>query len=122
MREDVQKRLKVLVRERFAGLWSDGWVYVQLKQEFDLTSDELDKLASVLGFKYGWNPVVEQLLEDQWEKDKSRWFDVLLKQHKQAGNRQDNQVIEDKLVELVRAMSSQGQLWLLEVIFNRYRK
>lgn len=122
MREEVQKKLKILVRARFSGLWSDGWVYAQLKQDFDLTTDELDKLASVLGFKYGWNPVVEQLLEDQWEKDKSRWFDILLSQHKQACNRQDSQVIEDKLIELVRAMSSQGQLWLLEVIFNRYRK
>lgn len=122
MRQEVQKKLKILVRERFSGLWSDGWVYAQLKQDFDLTTDELDKLASVLGFKYGWNPVVEQLLEDQWEKDKSRWFDILLSQHKQACNRQDSQVIEDKLIELVRAMSSRDQLWLLEVIFNRYRK
>lgn len=122
MRENVAKRLKTLVKEKLAGSWRDGWVYAQLKQEFDLTAAELDEIVSVLGFKYGWNSTVEQLLEEQWNNDKSRWLDVLLKNSYKASDLKNREVVEDKLRELVIAMSPQDQLWLLEVIFNRYRK
>ena len=67
MRPEVLEQIKVLVREKHAGSRKDGWVYGKLKQAFDLQPDELDQLAAALGFKYGWNPTVKDILEKQWQ-------------------------------------------------------
>lgn len=122
MQSDFENRLRILIKEKFAGSWRDGWVYGRLRQEFTLSKCELDAVASALGFKYGWNSAVEKILEDQWEKDKSQWFDTLIKGQRNALKTQNKEVIEKKLLDLVGAMSSQDQLWLLEVIFNRYKQ
>jgi hypothetical protein len=120
MQNVFESRLKTLIKEKFAGSWRDGWVYAQLKQEFALEAAELNAIAAALGFKYGWNAAVEQILEDQWEKDKSRWFDTLIKGRHQALNARNSEIIQRKLLELVYAMGPQDQLWLLKEIFNRY--
>ncbi|MGC9504411.1 AAA family ATPase [Baaleninema sp.] len=58
------KQLKQIRAE--SSFYSDGWVYGRLKQKLgSLQADELNKLAEVLGFKYGWNPTVQELLEQQ---------------------------------------------------------
>lgn len=77
------------------GLWKDGWVYGRLKEEFDLQPDELNKLATVLGFKYGWNSSVENILEDQWKKEEIRWKEQELRS---AKNRLAARQVRDKLV------------------------
>ena len=73
MRQAFSNRLKILQKEKLAGSWRDGWVYGRLKQEFSLEPDELDALATALGFKYGWNHSVKDILERQWQKDEVRW-------------------------------------------------
>uniref|UniRef100_B8HM01 ATPase central domain-containing protein n=1 Tax=Cyanothece sp. (strain PCC 7425 / ATCC 29141) TaxID=395961 RepID=B8HM01_CYAP4 len=149
MRQEFLDRLKELIQEKRIGSWKDGWVYGRLKQEFTLQSDELGKLAEVLGFKYGWNRVVEELLEEQWRSQELLWMEqqrLKLKQKVDA-NRQKADLsskidellrelenpsqpqkpakpltkIEHALVSLILKMKEEEQLWLLEVIFNRYK-
>jgi|GEM_PF-1924026 len=70
MRREIEVFLsELLLKKSEIGL-NDGWVYGRLKQEFSLEEDELEKLAFRLGFKRGWNPGLEELLEHQWSKDK----------------------------------------------------
>jgi hypothetical protein len=73
VRHTVLERLKCLLRERAVDGWRDGWVYGRLKQEFELQPDELNAIADVLGFKYGWNAALEQLLWKQWQEEEGRW-------------------------------------------------
>lgn len=146
MRQEFSDRLRILLKDKFAGSWKDGWVYGRLKQELNLQPDELDVLATALGFKYGWNHSVKDILENQWQEDEVRWMQQeLSKVQKQASlNRQkvnisqkiaallqelealDNKPrreltdIERALVALILKMQSDEQLWVLEMIFNRY--
>ncbi len=73
MHPDFPSRLKALIAEKMAGSWKDGWVYGRLKQEFELQPDELDVMASALGFKQSWNPGLHNLLETQWQAEADRW-------------------------------------------------
>lgn len=51
----------------------DAYIYVRLLQTLgNLQADELNALAASLGFKYGWNDVVQQLLEEQ-AKQQGYW-------------------------------------------------
>lgn len=147
MRQEFSERLKILLKEKFAGSWRDGWVYGRLKQELNLQLDELDALATALGFKYGWNHAVKDILENQWQEDEVRWMQQELnKVQKQVSlNRQkvnvsqkiaallqeletlDNKPkreltdIERALIALILKMKVDEQLWVLEMIFNRYK-
>jgi stage V sporulation protein K len=67
------QRLQELIQERFAGSYRDGWIYGRLLQEFDLTPEQLNLLATTLGFKYGWNAIVQDILEKQWQEDYRFW-------------------------------------------------
>ena len=67
MRPEVFSSLEELVRQKKLMGHRDGWVYGMLKEEFELTSDELAGLVKVLGFKLGWNSGVEKILEEQWQ-------------------------------------------------------
>jgi hypothetical protein len=69
MRQEFLDRLQEILREKARGSWKDGWVYGRLKQEFILQHDELEEMARRLGFKMGWNPMLESLLEDQWQRE-----------------------------------------------------
>lgn len=73
MRQEVKDRLRLLIVQRSMEGWKDGWIYGQLKQEFKLSADELNSIASVLGFKYGWNSSVEEILEKQWHIEEKAW-------------------------------------------------
>ena len=73
MRQDFLNQLHALLQEKSAGGWKDGWIYGRLQQDFTLTPDEREKLAQALGFQYGWNPTVEDLLEHQWQEEKPFW-------------------------------------------------
>lgn len=147
MRQEFSDRLRILLSDKFAGSWKDGWVYGRLKQELKLQPDELDALATALGFKYGWNHVVKDILENQWQEDEVRWIQQELnKVQKQASlNRkkvnisqkiaallQDLEALDNKprreltdieraLIALILKMQSDEQLWVLEMIFNRYK-
>lgn len=72
MRLDVTQKMKNLLQEKKMFGYKDGWVYGRLKQEFELTSDELDFLTQNLGFKYGWNSTVEEILEGQWQEESEK--------------------------------------------------
>ena len=74
MRQEFSDRLRILIREKFAGSCRDGWVYGRLKQEFDLQPDELNAMAIALRFKRGWNPGLKDILEGQWQKDEVEWI------------------------------------------------
>jgi hypothetical protein len=67
MRPEVFAKLEELAQQKKILGYRDGWVYGMLKREFELTSDELSSLVKVLGFKLGWNPTVEKILEEQWQ-------------------------------------------------------
>lgn len=126
------------------GSWKDGWVYGRLRQEFDLQPDELNAMATALGFKYGWNPMVKDILENQWQEDEVRWMQQEAnKIQKQASlNRQKNDLsqeitvllqeietvakprqelteIERALIALIIKMNVDEQWWLLKIIFDR---
>ena len=73
MRQEVVDRLQVLRMEKLGTSWTDGWVYGRLAEEFSLHPDELDFLAAKLGFKYGWNPQLKAVLEDQWQQQGPIW-------------------------------------------------
>lgn len=151
MRQEFLNRLNELLQERRIGSWKDGWVYGRLKQEFTLDPEELGKLAEVLGFKYGWNRVVEDLLEEQWRSQELLWMEqqrlnlkrqVDAQQQKADLSRKIDELlqelenpsqpkskkpakpltrIERALVSLIFKMKEEEQLWILEVIFNRYK-
>lgn len=70
MRQEVEKYLTQLMFQKLEFSLTEGWVYGQLRHEFSLGQDDLEELASRLGFERGWNPVLEDLLEYQWSKDK----------------------------------------------------
>jgi hypothetical protein len=146
MRQEFSDRLKVLIHEKFAGSWKDGWVYGRLKQDLDLQPDELNVLAATLGFKYGWNHAVKDILENQWQEDEVTWMqrelnkvqkqvslnrqkvstsqkmDILIEELKALENkpRQEFTDIEQALIALILKMKFDEQLWMLETIFNRY--
>ncbi len=146
MRQEFLDRLKILLKERLAGSWKDGWVYGRLKQEFDLQPDELGAIANVLKFKYGWNPTVQELLERQWQEEEVRWMQHELNKmqeqvalHQQKSNisqkiatllqeyeildapQQKLTDVERLLIALIFKMNVEEQLWLLETIFDRYK-
>ncbi|MEM9215020.1 MAG: AAA family ATPase [Cyanobacteria bacterium P01_F01_bin.150] len=73
MRQEVVERLQVLRMEKLGTSWTDGWVYGRLMEEFELQPDELEFLSEKLGFKYGWNPGLKALLEEQWQRQGSIW-------------------------------------------------
>lgn len=70
MRQEIEKRFSNLLLQKLEFSLTYGWVYGQLKIEFSLGQDDLGELARRFGFKHGWNPVLEDLLEHQWSKDK----------------------------------------------------
>jgi hypothetical protein len=144
MRQEFSDQLKILLKEKFAGSWRDGWVYGRLKQEFDLELDELNAIATALGFKYGWNSTVKDILENQWQEDEVRWMQQELnKVQKQVSlNRQKNNIsqktaallqelettnkprqelteVEQALVALILRMKVDEQLLMLEMILDR---
>ncbi len=147
MRQEFSERFKILLKEKVAGSWRDGWVYGRLKQELNLQPDELDALATALGFKYGWNHVVKDILENQWQEDEVRWMQqelnkvqkqvslnqqkinlsqkiaALLQELETLDNKPKRELtdIERALIALVLKMKVDEQLWVLEMIFNRYR-
>jgi hypothetical protein len=145
MRQLFLDRLKAVLNEKTVGSWRDGWVYGRLKQEFELQPDELDAIAKILGFKYGWNAALEKLLWQQWQLEESRWQQQELKAAKQQLNKrqQDANIaqeinmtkiakdlcddgifdreltaIEKKLMKIILTMNAEEQLWLLDVIFE----
>jgi hypothetical protein len=149
MRQIVLDRLKVIISEKVLGGWRDGWVYGRLKQEFELQPDELNAIAQVLGFKYGWNAALEKLLWQQWQLEESRWKQQELKTAKQqlSKRQQDANIaqeinmtkiakdlcedgvfdreltqIEKKLIKIILTMDAEEQLWLLDVIFEGRKK
>jgi hypothetical protein len=149
MRQIVLDRLKVVLSEKAVGGWRDGWVYGRLKQEFDLQPDELNAIAQVLGFKFGWNAALEKLLWQQWQLEESRWKQQELKTAKQqlSKHQQDANIaqeinmtkiakdlcddgvfdreltqIEKKLMKIILTMDAEEQLWLLDVIFEGQKK
>ncbi|MBW4550860.1 MAG: hypothetical protein KME35_07100 [Aphanocapsa sp. GSE-SYN-MK-11-07L] len=147
MRQEFVDRFNALLSEKRQGLWKDGWVYGRLKQEFDLQPDELDAMATGLGFKYKWNPMLKEILEQQWQKEEPRWLEQKLNQlqaevsaKRQAasidrkiatllaeletsgGLRQQLTDVERALISLILKMSEDEQIWLLEIIFNRYKQ
>ncbi|MEM9217908.1 MAG: hypothetical protein AAGD25_26650 [Cyanobacteria bacterium P01_F01_bin.150] len=73
MRQEVSDRLNILILEKLSSLWNEGWVYGRLREEFDLNPDELEYLVARLGFKKGWNPMLKNILEEQWEEQKNLW-------------------------------------------------
>ncbi len=146
MRQVFSDRLKILIKEKSVGLWRDGWVYGRLNQEFDLQLDELNAMTTALGFKYGWNSAVEEILESQWQEDEVRWMQQHLdKAKRQASLNQEKDDLSRKIAELLQEsetthkprkkltrveralialilkMKVNEQLWVLEAIFNRYR-
>jgi len=85
MDQKFTDRLQVLIDERRSRRFKDGWVYGRLKQEFDLQPEQLAIMATALGFKYGWNLVVQDLLEKQWQQDQPLWLELeLIKAKNQA--------------------------------------
>lgn len=146
MRQEFSDRLRVLMQEKSAGSWRDGWVYGRLKQEFDLQLDELNAMATALGFKYGWNSTVKNILKNQWQEDEVRWMQQELnKVQKQVSlNQQKSDIsqtvavllqeletldkpkkeltdIERVLIALILKMKVDEQSWVLEIILNRYK-
>ena len=146
MRQEFSERLRNLQKEKMFGSWKDGWVYGRLNQEFDLQLDELNAVATALGFKYGWNAAVKDILESQWQEEEVRWMQQELSkvQRKVSSNRQKEHLsqkiaallqelettnrsarnltdIERVLIALILKMRADEQLWILEEIFNRYR-
>lgn len=98
MRQEFLDRLQALLKERSCGGWRDGWVYGRLKLEFTLYPDELNKIASALGFKYEWNSAVENILEGQWQKDESAWMQrELAKAEEELSRRQRKAHIANKI-------------------------
>jgi hypothetical protein len=147
MRQEFLSRFQALLSEKRLGLWKDGWVYGRLKQEFDLQPDELDAMATGLGFKYKWNPMLKEILEQQWQKEEPRWMEQKLNQlqaeasaKRQTANisgkiaalleeleaseglRQQLTDVERALISLILKMTEDEQIWLLEIIFNRYKQ
>jgi predicted RNA-binding protein with EMAP domain len=136
MREEVLLQLRSLIQKKIAGSWKDGWVYGKLKQEFDLQPDELAEMARLLGFKKGWNSVVESLLEEQWQKEKHA-EEALKRARKSEAKRElaAAQVldiesknlkrgrfsdVEMALVKLILKMNSYEQSRLLQELSKRY--
>ena len=146
MRQEFFERLNYLQKEKMFGSWKDGWVYGRLNQEFELQLDELNAMSTALGFKYGWNAAVKDILENQWQEEEVRWMQQELGkvQRKVSSNRQKERIsqkiaallqelettnqserkltdIERVLIALILKMRADEQLWILEEIFNRYR-
>jgi hypothetical protein len=134
--------------ERRSGSWTDGWIYGRLKQEFDLQPDELDAMTSAMGFKYGWNTTVENLLEGQCLKDEVRWMEQKLSRieekvslHRKksdisdkiavlvqelelkssSSNKKEYTDIEQALMGLILKMNYDDQMWVLKMIFNHFK-
>ena len=146
MRQEFFERLNHLQKEKMSGSWKDGWVYGRLNQEFELQLDELNAMSTALGFKYGWNAAVKDILENQWQEEEVRWMQQELGkvQRKVSSNRQKERIsqkiaallqelettnqserkltdVERVLIALILKMRADEQLWILEEIFNRYR-
>jgi hypothetical protein len=146
MNPDFLDDLRMLRSERFSGSWSDGWIYGRLKQKFNLQPDELNEMARALGFKYGWNPTVKKLLEEQWQQDEVRWMEqnLIRIEQKVSLNRKKTDVsqriaelvkeleasdnkrkeltdVEQALMALILRMDVAEQMWVLEMIFNRFK-
>ncbi len=106
MRQEFLDRLQALLKERAFGGWRDGWVYGRLKQEFTLHPDELSTMTSALGFKRGWNSAVEDILEEQWQKDESRWMQQeLAKAQRQSSHNQIKADLTSK-IDTARKMAA----------------
>lgn len=146
MRQEFLDRLRILLRERSAGSWKDGWVYGRLKQDFDLQPDELNEMAAALRFRYGWNSSVKDILENQWQEDEVRWMRQERETTKNKVSQQLEKLnisgeiarllheletldiprekitdLERVLIKLIFRMRVDEQLWMLEAILNRYK-
>ena len=73
MRQEFVDRFNAILLEKIGSAWKDGWVYGCLREEFSLQPDELEFIATRLGFKQGWNPGLESLLEQQWQEQQVLW-------------------------------------------------
>lgn len=146
MRQEVSVKLQELLSERRKFGWKDGWIYGRLKKQFILTPDELNAIAKALGFKYGWNSTVENILEEQWRKEEIHWMNYEKRKLEEEVDRLQSKIdveakikqlvyeynkmksldremtdIERGLVVLIMKMKPQDQLWLLEMIYNRFK-
>ncbi len=106
----------------------------------------MDAIATSLGFKYGWNSTVKDILERQWQDDEVIWMQrELTKLQKQVSlNQQKADIsrkiatmlqelgtsdkptreltdIERVIIALLLKMKAEEQVWMLEVLFNRYK-
>lgn len=106
MRQEFQERLQALLKEKVFGGWKDGWVYGRLKQEFALESDELNAIASSLGFKYGWNSTVEELLESQWQEAESIWINQKLTKTRKTLAHTEKKAIASHEIQITQKMNS----------------
>lgn len=98
MRQEFLVLLEKLLKEKALNAWKDGWVYGRLKEEFDeLQVDELQKLAEVLKFVHGWNPTLEDLLEKQWQQDKTKW--VQQEQTRLRKEQAQKEIVQQKTIE-----------------------
>ncbi|MGG6268543.1 hypothetical protein ACQ4M3_29295 [Leptolyngbya sp. AN03gr2] len=145
MRQEVKDRLRSLIKQRAVEGWKDGWIYGQLKQEFKLSDEELNSLSSILGFKYGWNSLVEEVLEKQWQEEEKAW-----KKKQQIRNQQQSRTsfsgipsdvlvtrkmlvlqqelkasgasitdVEELLITMILRMNATEQVRLLEILCKR---
>ncbi|MEA5572707.1 hypothetical protein [Calothrix sp. UHCC 0171] len=105
MRHEVMQKLKNLLKERKIFNYKDGYVYGCLNNEFELTSDELHSLAKVLGFKYGWNSTVEEILESQWQEESDR-----IKELKRAKEIRDLEQKKNKLANEIKYLNDKVEL------------
>lgn len=81
---------------------TDAYIYVTLLSLLgDLERDELEQLASSLGFKYGWNPALKKLLEKQADQQN---LGELIKM-KSNNQRDPISTIDDELTSIKRDMN-----------------
>jgi stage V sporulation protein K len=81
---------------------TDAYIYVSLLQTLGkLEPDELNVLASSLGFKYGWNDIVQKLLEEQAERQ-GLWDQTIVQPKNFAPV---DLSLEDEMNELKAAMN-----------------
>ncbi|MBW4552530.1 MAG: hypothetical protein KME35_15685 [Aphanocapsa sp. GSE-SYN-MK-11-07L] len=138
MREQFPARLNSLISEKQSG----GWVWGRLQLEFgELQPDELNAIATALGYKYGYNSLAKRMWEDDWKATKSSWESIqrekalkkvenerlnaliLAKQSVQHNNqpKQSLTEVERVLISIIFRMPPEQQLQLLDAFLDRHR-
>lgn len=119
MRETFQARLQSLCTQKRSGGWKDGWVYGRLTSEFgELQPDELNAIATALGYKYGFNPMVKGIWEEDWKSEKPL-YSLLQNKPNSKSTRQPNQSLTDverALVSTLFQLTPEQQLQLLNAL------